>query len=609
MANLPKYLERIKVQYITTINGVNEKHESTLAELLGDDMASVRQNVTALALLPLYNKNGSLYEASNNPSKYIKDFPVLMSLAYPHQWGEISPKSMQSNNCPNLQKIIRTIPEGYQGDIKEISIKGTSNLSVKEDASEVQSYGEVIGDGTSVYSVISVNPKSPTKSKSSSKKPKMLTSEYLNIKIDNDITIALNKAERKLGSDTLTNAAKTQITNILSMFEGVITEEQLDFVVNVIQQSLDENIPLETIEDNLKNISKKLEDALKESSKDNRASTTFLMKLVSIAESKDTTEAKLEAVKEYLTAQAASYFKTNHGILNNILIKQGLIEASLSKEGGISDKLDALNISHTELINLILPELGKLHAEVSGLPTSQEIREIIGSALGEFATQIRNDLQAGNTAYMEQITAALKSVPTVDTLHAIADDAIEKITRRNAVVNKVLSNMVVDRIIDEMGDISRLDESDLLKVENIINSVVDSEHFKAVVSGILDDKRLATTDDAFALAKIVNDRSDQLADSLDLLSEKLDHMATREDVKALIRLNKDGEYEGLIADFVRKELDARGYSTKEDLKAIQISESEILGVVSNLVDVVNEIKNNPQKPSHASAYLSRSSIL
>ena len=487
MANLP---EKIQVEYIKTINGVNEKGTCKLSELLSDSMKDVRQNIISLALLPLYNKNNTLFEdEKKNPSLYIKDFPMLQYLAYPSQWVTLSPRTMQNSNCPNLRIILRTVPEGYKGEVSEISVKGTPNIVLKEDGSEdIQTYGEVIGTGTDLYSIIHINPKTPVKSKSSkSKGQQYVTYDILIQKIE-EININLIAMERRISQGNSAQITKTKIINILNNFVGRITQEQLDAIITEIRKGIDVNIPVDTIIENIDNLESLVSKGFANlSNQEKNHYQKLLEEIQAIAESENGRDEKLIAIKELILSKSAEYFRTNNSLLQQILIKQGLIESEITKEGGINDKLDLLGIGMEDLVNLLINEFKSMHDSVSNLATTDEVREIMTTALGQFVIEIKEDIARGNREYLEAIGKTLSTIPTIDSIRQIVEEGFKKTAIANGELLRYATEEIIDRIINSFGDIAHLDETDLEKISSVVMNIIESDQFKSIISNILND--------------------------------------------------------------------------------------------------------------------------
>ena len=637
MANLPKYLDLLKVEFTKAVNGKFERGVCSLAELLSDARRSDRENIISLALLPLYNKDNSLYIGAKNPSDYIKDFPMLQTLAYPSQWEEISPKKMQTNNCPNLTTILRTVPENFTGTTSTITVKGAPRLVLQEDGKNqksVETYGELVGAGSDLYSIIKINPMSKMKTKSAAPKKPVVTQADLVLKVA-DLGDKLDAIERKLNQGNSSQITKTKIINILKNFVGRITTEQLDSIMDEIRKGIDVNISIESMEELEININKAITNNFNNvhaqiKGQENEKYKTILLEIAELKENTQDDEQFRAQVLKLLKNQMPSLIATNRILTDKIFMKLGQIESSMASEGGVEDKLKNMNERISDLDNfaeLCMEELGLIHGLVAELSTSDEMKTILKDSFKALAVELTTAYKSGNTEFFDKISEEIAALPSVDTIKAIALENLTQSVSMNRELGQFFAEQIVNSVIKEMGELSRLNETDLLNVTNTINNFVNSADFKRVISEITYNEKLATKDEIEELSWLMgeialgHDQSfenltNQVDESTDAIREdilkyalaiskafdglntSLDNLPTKADINNLIKLDENGEHIGLIPDAVREILAKTGVLTRADLDKIQqsgVTREEFVGLVGKIDDLTKLVKENGGK--------------
>lgn len=637
MANLPKYLDLLKVEFTKSVNGKYESGICSLSELLSDARRSDRENIISLALLPMYNKDGSLFIGAKNPSDYIKDFPMLQTLAYPSQWEEIAPKKMQNNNCPNLTTILRTVPENFKGTASTITVKGAPRLILQEDGKaqkSVETYGELVGSGADLYSIIKINPMSKMKVKSSSPKKPVVTQEDLVLRVS-ELGDKLDAIERKLNQGNSSQITKTKIINILKNFVGRITTEQLDSIMDEIRKGIDVNISIESMEELENNIIKAINNNFNNvhaqiKGQENEKYKAILLGIAELKENTQDDEQFRAKVLELLKNQMPSLIATNRILTDKIFMRLGQIESSMTSEGGVEDRLKNMSERISNLDNfaeLCMEELGLIHGLVGELSTSDEMKTILKDSFKDLATELTTAYQKGNTEFFDKISKEISALPSVETIREIAFEHLTKSVEMNRELGQFFAEQIVNSVIKEMGELSRLDETDLLNVTNTINNFVNSDDFKRVMSEIVYNENLATKDGIEELNRLMGEialghdqsfvniseligistddiRQDLYEHALAIskafegLTTSLDNLPTKADINNLIKLDENGEHMGLIPDAVRSILAKSGVLTKADLNKIQqsgVTREEFVGLVSKIDELTKLVKENGGK--------------
>ena len=333
MANQP-IIEKIKVEYTYLENGKTIRGAKRLVELTDKEKSSI----VSLAVLPIKNVDGTNNKQNVDISKHIQGFPILSSLFLPIQLTNIKVGTIQKNGCPNLQQIVRTMEQGYEGEVENAIVKGAVKNTVEYNGQltekDLESYGIATGAGQVAVEEFKVSPKTASTKRTTTKK-KYVTEQELDEKLSiidsklEDIKKAIGSSRSVSPSDIkelLKNIpTKEHLKRQLKTFVGRISSEELTQIVEAITNI---NITIET-----KELSKSVENIfntkIQEISNIYSTRDDDLKKLIeslkTTAELDLTEDQKQTQILEILKSKIPDLIATNRTLTDKIFTKLSVL--------------------------------------------------------------------------------------------------------------------------------------------------------------------------------------------------------------------------------------------------------------------------------------------
>lgn len=223
----------------------------------------------------------------------------------------------------------------------------------------------------------------------------------------------------------------------------------------------------------------------------------------------------------------------------------------------------------------------------------------------------------------DALIAKLKELKvSEDKIGEIIDGAVGKTSIATHAIVSGIVNSAVDKIIESHGRLAEISQIDEDKIKKVVQGFVSSEQFKTFLSEILDSKDIASGEVLSELITAVESRSNaemnQIRENNDLirksyddimkvLGTRLQGLAKKVDIDAMISRTDDGEIQGLIPESVRQivneEIAKAGLSTKQDvlnfeqtmsqqLKDIMLQLSPVFALIQQNGGIVNNVTNN-----------------
>lgn len=643
MANQP-IIEKIKVEYMYLENGKTIRGAKRLVELTDKEKSSI----VSLAVLPIKNVDGTNNKQNVDISKHIQGFPILSSLFLPIQLTNIKVGTIQKNGCPNLQQIVRTMEQGYEGEVENAIVKGAVKNTVEYNGQltekDLESYGIATGTGQVAVEEFKVSPKTASTKRTTTKK-KYVTEQELDEKLSiidsklEDIKKAIGSSRSVSPSDIkelLKNIpTKEHLKRQLKTFVGRISSEELTQIVEAITNI---NITIET-----KELSKSVENIfntkIQEISNIYSTRDDDLKKLIeslkTTAELDLTEDQKQTQLLEILKSKIPDLIATNRTLTDKIFTKLSVLEREVvGQEGeiGLRDKLDNIE-AYGELIFEELSKLGNEFPEFcNNMNFSEETKNYIIQMFENYSKTIVQQIQSGNTDILTNIQKSIENIVTYEDIEQIVDRVMEKmdsLKTSNRDLHRYTRQYLADKITEQIGGLNLLTKDDLKGIEATLSSLITKGDLEEALKKILNDTALNVKVDTQGLAteeslkELIEKFNNLHAEDLKIINDSLKAMSqvptadaireiVREEVGSLLSRTPEGEYDGTIKTFMEEFLtesltgfvktsdldglaktsDLQGLAKTSDLDGLATkSDLDGLAKKSDILPTLNEIKS------------------
>lgn len=446
-----KFEEKIKVKYTMAENGATVTKECMLVDIPEQD----KQGIISLAIFPVLNKDGGENAVVHDISKYIANMPSLNSLIYPKQFTSISVGTIQRNNCPNLHQIIRTVPEGFEGQTGLVFKGSVKSLSSTVGTTEesLSAFASAVPEGQAPIIIFEVPVIAASTTKTTTKKT-FISKDDIEARLKN-IEAKVSDIADKVGGDTITIE---QIEEILNKFAGTLTQEQLDSVINAVN-SINVNVASSALEHIL-------EDTIKEQILliTSDINGQFQTTLQGFSEQLDRLKG-IGATEEELSQYVKENIPTLLANDSTFLAKLNLIEISTKdaseKITSIDGKVDGLaNNAYDykeEILGSVKGYIDDAKAEILNSDSlSENDKQYLQTCLGLIESQTREMVSTQDNALFTQIQEKLETMPTSEQMQADT--------------KKINSN--ISKLFNELTAIKDANSSNAEEMANAVNSFI-----------------------------------------------------------------------------------------------------------------------------------------
>lgn len=490
-----KFEEKIKVKYQMAENGTTVTKECMLVDIPEQD----KQGIISLSIFPVLNKDGSESLAVKDISKYIANMPSLNALIYPKQFSAISVGTIQRNNCPNLHQIIRTVPEGFEGQTGLLfkgSVKSLSS-TVGTTESSMSAFASAVPEGQTPINVFEVPVKTVSTAKTTTKK-KFISKDDIEEKLKN-IEDKVGEISGKVGKDTITIE---QIEGVLDKFAGTLTQEQLDSVINAVNNinvnvasSALEHILEDTIHEQILLITQDINGQFESTLK---GFASELDRLREIGKSE-------EELSQYVRDNIPTLLAND----SEFLAKLNLIEISTNdisdKVTSIDEKVDDLATSaydyKEEIVDSVKDYIEDAKTEMMNSDSlSENDKQYLQYCLELIASQTQEMVSTQDNALFDEIKDKLETMPTSEQMQADT--------------KKINGN--ISKLFDELQAIRTSNSTDAEKLSNAVNSFI-----KGKIPELIATNR-GLTDKLFPKVEAIDRRLGDMEDTLGAMSKTLD---------------------------------------------------------------------------------------
>lgn len=604
MANQP-IIEKIKVEYMYLENGKTIRGEKRLVELTDNE----KSLISSLAILPIKNVNGEYNKQNLNISNYIQNFPILSSLFLPIQLTNIKVGTIQKNGCPNLKQIVRTMEQGYEGEVENAIVRGAVKNTVEYNGQltekDLESYGVATGTGQVAVEEFKVSPKTASIKRTITKK-KYVTEQELDEKLSiidsklEDIKKAIGSSRSVSPSDIeklLKNIpTKEHLKRQLKTFVGRISSEELTQIVEAITNI---NITIETSE-----LSKSVENIFNTKIQEiSNIYSTHDDNLKKLIESLKTTteldlteDQKQTKILEILKSKIPNLIATNRTLTDKIFTRLSVIESEVvGQEGeiGLRDKLDNIE----EYGELIFDELSKLGNEFpefcNNMNFSEETKNYLIQMFENYSKTIVQQIQNGNTDILTSIQKSIENIVTYEDIEQIVGKHLSDFNIQNEALHISTRRYITDTIIEKINGLNGVTKDDLEVIENKFAELLTRDSFVEILNNVLNDSDIAKVSNVQELGEKINaietlikkNHSEEL-DKFQEIMGAFENVPTTETIKEiaedtlnrLISRSEKGKFEGLIPEF-----------TDEIKSEIQVSLQEYLKNLALLPSMQGDI--------------------
>ena len=575
MANQP-IIEKIKVEYMYLENGKTIRGAKRLVELTDKEKSSI----VSLAVLPIKNVDGTNNKQNVDISKHIQGFPILSSLFLPIQLTNIKVGTIQKNGCPNLQQIVRTMEQGYEGEVENAIVKGAVKNTVEYNGQltekDLESYGIATGAGQVAVEEFKVSPKTASTKRTTTKK-KYVTEQELDEKLSiidsklEDIKKAIGSSRSVSPSDIkelLKNIpTKEHLKRQLKTFVGRISSEELTQIVEAITNI---NITIET-----KELSKSVENIfntkIQEISNIYSTRDDDLKKLIeslkTTAELDLTEDQKQTQILEILKSKIPDLIATNRTLTDKIFTKLSVLEREVvGQEGeiGLRDKLDNIE----EYGELIFEELSKLGNEFpefcNNMNFSEETKNYIIQMFENYSKTIVQQIQSGNTDILTNIQKSIENIVTYEDIEQIVSKHLGDFNIQNEELHISTQRYITDTIIEKINGLNGVTKDDLEVIENKFAELLTRDEFVEILNNVLNDSDIAKVSDVKetgekidAIETLIKKNHSEDLDKFQEIMGAFENVPTTQTIKEiaedtlnrLISRSEKGKFEGLIPEF------------------------------------------------------------
>lgn len=582
-------IEKLKVDYVKYENGQTSKHTCLLKDIPQED----KQYIVSLSILPVYNIDGSENIQKKDISEYIKDFPILTTLAYPSQFTSINVGKIQSSGCPNLQTILRSEELNSLNETRPIAIQGknrvvfdNSNLEEK-----FKTYANMLQDGQNIVSVIEVSPKKATKTKTSVKK-QYLTSEELDTKIsqlDSKLEDIMSIVDNPNKIPTKENLKRT-----LNGFVGRITSEQFEEIVSAIQGiniNIDKDALQTAVDDALNaGINKIL---AQEETKTNKAINDLVREILELKQSNQEDNKNEMEILELLRKKVPDLIATNRALTDKVFLRLNDISNQMVDAEGrsVHDKLDDIS-AYSDLISEELVSLDKkFDTAFKEVGLDEETKLYISKLLNIYAKELNDQRINGNQDLFNAVRDELKKVVTAEQIDGIISEKLRvfgnEMSRANALMGEACSYLVTDNIIRAIGG---LVDNDFNEIKEKIEKLFSDTSFTTNLERILKDSDLAKESSLEEIKRLIDSNRQEEKEAIQACAEKLEDIPNMSQMKELFESYSEG-----LADYLIRKMDIDRESVEATLSThdekMDARLGEILEAVKSSGMTINDLKN------------------
>lgn len=539
---MAQLVEKIKVKYQMYRNGVTTEGECYLSDIPEED----KKDIVSLAIFPIRTKAGEYPKNIKDLSKYIADFPILRSVAYPNQFEIINVGQIQKNGCPNLAKVIRTAEVGFEGSTN-LTVKGSSSFSFDADTSnlELNGFAKVLPSGQDVVSVVEV-PVKVAKTHTTTTKKHYITEQDLTDRIA-ILAGKLQQIEDRLGSNAQAPSVD-DLKNILQGFVGKFTDEQLNTVIKAVQ-NINVNVETSALVGEVERVVRSQVVEISRSNNDHYDDQ--IERIISTLDEMKQKGSKDEELLGFFKESIPQLVSSNEEMVANIIMDLSATERVESTLGAMKDKLDNSKKA-TESIMLEMTNVGDKLNEIcqkKGLDeqTKEDLMRIFNMYAADLQTNIKND----NNTLANEVKAILGKMVTAEDISQIVKEEVSsletEINASNSQITDELTRIVSDRVITAMNGIENKTMDQIADIKESIANIFQDDGFKASLSKIIQDSDLSKTSDIDEIKRLIVKNHKEEMDSIAKVSAKMDNMLSEEKIKSIISSSADAYANAIMA--------------------------------------------------------------
>lgn len=598
MANQP-IIEKIKVEYMYLENGEIVRGAKRLVELTDKE----KSLISSLTVLPIKNVDGTNNKQNVDISKYIQNFPILSSLFLPIQLTNIKVGTIQKNGCPNLKQIVRTMEQGYEGEVENAIVKGAVKNTVEYNGQlteeDLESYGIATGTGQVAVEEFKVSPKTASTKRTTTKK-KYVTEQELDEKLS-IIDSKLEDIKKAIGSSKSVSQAdiekflkniptKENLKRQLKTFVGRISSEELTQIVEAITNI---NITIETSELS-KSVENILNTKIQEISNIYSTHNDNLKKLIesikTTAEADLSEDQKQTEILKILKSKIPALIATNRTLTDKIFVRLSNIEREVvGQEGetGLRDKLENIE-AYGDLILEALSNLGNEFPEFcNNMNFSDETKNYIIQMFENYSKTIVQQFQEGNTEFLTNIQNSIKNIVTYEDIEQIVSKHLGDFNIQNEELHISTQRFITDTIIEKINGLNGVTKDDLKVIESKFADLLTRDEFVEILKNVLNDSDIAKVSDVKEAESLIKKNHSEDLDKFQEIMGAFENVPTTETIKEiaeetlnrLISRSEKGKFEGIIPEF-----------TDEIKSEMQVSLQEYLKDLALLPEMQGDIK-------------------
>lgn len=570
-------IEKINVTYRTS-NG--KKNTCRIVDIPEKD----RDSIVSLAILPIYNKDGSESRQRRDLKDIIVDFPILSTLYYPSQLGVVSADIIRVNGCPNLSKIISTHNAGSALDYAPLTIRTKGDISTSSPTKrDITTFGNLVEEkkvGPSIVEVYKLSSGTASVAPQPTK-PRTMTSA--------DIAVAMKTIAQKLGviasradhpEQVLT---AEQFESILQKYVGRISIAGLEDIVSAIK-NINVNVDSAHLADAVRHVVSERIDTLVNNQAEQDKTLEEIVKSIETIRRRNGQDAEVYAL---LSKTLPELIGGNSKITNNINI-----ETSIAGRDANDPSITLAQIGAS------LQDLGnKFNAVMTAQGLSAESHEYINKILTSFA----QNYIGGNGEFIGAIQRQIANIPTAEAVRSIVRDEMKKYDSANPTVVKALEEAVTNSVVKAIGGFQ--DIGTKADLDNAVDKIISKMMHKSdVVEAI--EKTINSSE--FRGAEFKTASLDKISEQLtkyheDVLAlfykeaEASSQFVTVKDVLEIIKANKDDKIDKKYLEDLVKCINDLGM-TKEQTKQFLCSPfgAKVIVKAINISGVTDDLKKAEQ---------------